>query len=29
MDMEVVAGLFHASFAFGIMRQVDEDFTSL
>ena len=27
MDMEVVADLFHASF--GVMRQVDEDFTSL
>ena len=27
MDVEVVADLFHASF--GVMRQVDEDFTSL
>ena len=26
-DMEVVADLFHASFV--VMRQVDEDFTSL
>ena len=27
IDMEVVADSFHASF--GVMRQVDEDFTSL
>ena len=27
MDMEVVADLFHGSF--GVMSQVDEDFTSL
>ena len=27
MDIEVVADLFHA--AFEVMRQVDEDFTSL